>query len=184
MMDCFPDFCLSCDSQISHGLYCSEACRLVDLSKGSVTGITPVQQNYFSLSEETIPMACHTPSTIESSTPPSRFSTSLPSSYTRPNIISSYFESMSMANLTTTISSPVSSSFMSLSPSSSGASLSSHRNYIRSGTEALSDSDTRELMNYFNAFDTTRKARTKTMTANKSIRMTIGETPRNISDDR
>lgn len=32
-MDWSPDYCLSCDRQISEGAYCSQACRLADLEK-------------------------------------------------------------------------------------------------------------------------------------------------------
>jgi hypothetical protein len=32
-MEWSPDFCLSCDRQISDGAYCSQACRLADLEK-------------------------------------------------------------------------------------------------------------------------------------------------------
>jgi hypothetical protein len=58
-MDCFPDFCLSCDKQTSEGLYCSQACRLADVEKaGSSTPSSPFtptmessSHSYFQLPE-------------------------------------------------------------------------------------------------------------------------------------
>ncbi|KAK4549948.1 hypothetical protein LTR36_005249 [Oleoguttula mirabilis] len=38
-MDCFLDFCLSCDNQ-SNGAYCSQTCRLADLEKASTSAPT------------------------------------------------------------------------------------------------------------------------------------------------
>ncbi|KAI9749182.1 MAG: hypothetical protein M1815_002712 [Lichina confinis] len=40
-MGCFPDFCLACDRQTTGGPYCSQACRLTDLERGSA-GSEPV----------------------------------------------------------------------------------------------------------------------------------------------
>lgn len=38
-MECFNDFCLSCDRQIAeNGVYCSQSCRLADLEKAGRTG--------------------------------------------------------------------------------------------------------------------------------------------------
>lgn len=37
-MECFNDFCLSCDRQIAeNGVYCSQSCRLADLEKAGRT---------------------------------------------------------------------------------------------------------------------------------------------------
>jgi len=35
-MDCFQDFCVACDKQ-STGTYCSQACRLADLERGTAS---------------------------------------------------------------------------------------------------------------------------------------------------
>lgn len=43
-MEWSPDFCLSCDRQMPEGgAYCSQACRLSDLEKGSTEPRTPSQ---------------------------------------------------------------------------------------------------------------------------------------------
>ncbi|KAF1955487.1 hypothetical protein CC80DRAFT_85813 [Byssothecium circinans] len=43
-MEWSPDFCLSCDRQIAEGgAYCSQACRLADLEKGTNEPQTPSQ---------------------------------------------------------------------------------------------------------------------------------------------
>lgn len=36
-MDCFPDFCIGCDSQAVDGFYCSETCRMADIERSSVS---------------------------------------------------------------------------------------------------------------------------------------------------
>lgn len=44
-MGWFPDFCLACDRQTNGGTYCSQACRLTDLERGSASSepTSPVQ---------------------------------------------------------------------------------------------------------------------------------------------
>ncbi|KAL7267233.1 hypothetical protein RUND412_010189 [Rhizina undulata] len=46
-MDWSPDFCLSCDRQISqsgHGAYCSQSCRLADLERASCSSTSSSPQ--------------------------------------------------------------------------------------------------------------------------------------------
>lgn len=138
------DFCLTCDKQIEHGAYCSQACRLADLDKAS--DYTTAASSYAS-------------STGSSSSgfyfDTYKTSTSAPSS---PNLYSpkqpSYFSHSA---------SPSTSSKRSLTPSSSQTSLTSMA--AASATQGLSAQAASELRSYAHAFDQVRDMRRRKQSA-------------------
>ncbi|EOD47943.1 hypothetical protein UCRNP2_5308 [Neofusicoccum parvum UCRNP2] len=140
------DFCLTCDKQIEHGAYCSQACRLADLDKATdYTGYASAASSYASSTGSSAPGFYF--STYKTST-------SAPSS---PNLYSprqpSYFSHSASPS---TSSSASDSSKRSLTPSSSQTSLTS---MAASATQGLSAQAANELRSYAHAFDQVRDIR-------------------------
>ncbi|GAB7342084.1 hypothetical protein MBLNU457_g0362t1 [Dothideomycetes sp. NU457] len=53
-MDCFPDYCLTCDKQITDGIYCSQTCRLTDLERAGSSPTSPLAAQPFSLASASL----------------------------------------------------------------------------------------------------------------------------------
>lgn len=53
-MDCFPDYCLTCDKQITDGIYCSQTCRLTDLERAGSSPSSPSTAQPFSLASASL----------------------------------------------------------------------------------------------------------------------------------
>ncbi|TKX21414.1 hypothetical protein C1H76_6488 [Elsinoe australis] len=153
-MDCFPDFCLGCDNQVTDGFYCSEACRMTDIEKSGSVPASPVHTH------STNPYHFVFPTNFYQ--PPSRYPpppTKSSSSTSLQSRASQHQYSKSDGSR-----SAHQSPHRVLSPSSSRSSLISHGSTT---PEATSEQTAKELSSYFNAFDRTRDQRRKSLPAFK-----------------
>ncbi|KAF2200438.1 hypothetical protein GQ43DRAFT_373832 [Delitschia confertaspora ATCC 74209] len=147
-MEWSPDFCLSCDRQITEGAYCSQACRLADLEKaGSPDSSSNLSSSASSSSSSNsrfhLPPAVNF-AALKSPSSSRGFDLSSQQYYSSTN--GSYFAS-------TASSSPPYQ--RSLTPSSSRTSLSSASSQPQSGT-GLSQSAANQLSGYVRSFDQVR----------------------------
>ncbi|KAF4549998.1 Hypothetical protein D9617_19g103030 [Elsinoe fawcettii] len=146
-MDCFPDFCLGCDNQVTAGFYCSEACRMSDIERSGSVPTSPVHTHPANPYQFIFPTNFHNP----------------PSKYPPPPT-----KSCSSTSLAHTVQHSYSKSadtrhpYRVLSPSSSRSSLISN-----ASTPEASEQTAKELSSYFNAFDRTRDQRRKSLPAFK-----------------
>ncbi|KAF2227291.1 hypothetical protein BDZ85DRAFT_277195 [Elsinoe ampelina] len=151
-MDCFPDFCLGCDNQVTTGFYCSEACRMSDIERSGSVPSSPIHSHSGSPYQFIFPTNFHQP----------------PSKYPPPPTKSSSSSSLSK---TTHHHYSKSANYHSpqrvLSPSSSRSSLISNVS-----TPEASEQTAKELSSYFNAFDRTRDQRRKSLPAGKHLTST------------
>ncbi|KAL1639675.1 hypothetical protein SLS58_007734 [Diplodia intermedia] len=145
------DFCLTCDKQIEHGAYCSQACRLADLDKAAdYTGYTSAASSYASSAGSSAPGFYF---------PAYKTTTSAPSS---PNLYSPRQQYFSHSSSPSTSSTASDSSKRSLTPSSSQTSLTS---MAASATQGLSAQAASELRSYAHAFDQVRDIRRRKQSA-------------------
>ncbi|KAF1940868.1 hypothetical protein EJ02DRAFT_423579 [Clathrospora elynae] len=148
-MECFNDFCLSCDRQIAeNGVYCSQSCRLADLEKAGSTGAqAPSQLSSSASSSASSNSGFHLPPAVNFSAykgaSSSHMAPSSPYHY-YPTANGSYF-----APPTATRQSPQ----RSLTPSSSRSSLASTASQTQSG---ISQQAATQLTSYMRSFDQTR----------------------------
>lgn len=155
-MDCFHDFCLACDRE-SDSLYCSQACRLADLSKASLPP-SPTSSNLPS-NQTSSSLACSGLGTGSGYVlaPAFKFPDRTPG-YSQPTAAdgarpqSSYFMGSSAEQ-----SSEDSQPQRSLSPSSSRSSLSSTGS--SSNPNVISERAKLELQEYFSSFDHAKAAK-------------------------
>lgn len=165
------DFCLSCDKQISEGVYCSQTCRLADLERaGSSEMASPHSLlSSASISESWAPSTLGTgsgfylpprldfdsyklstassPGTTSPLASPRTDTLFLPAAFTKPSTLSSsHSRAPSQPGLTT---------------SSSRSSLSSAAIVFTERKGSLSEKSQQELRGYANAFDQAREDRQK-----------------------
>ena len=147
-MECFNDFCLSCDSQIAeNGVYCSQSCRLADLEKAGSTAQAPSQLSSSASSSSSSNSGFYLAPAINFSAYKGASSSQVPPSspyHYYPTANGSYF-----APPTATRQSPQ----RSLTPSSSRSSLASQSSQTQSG---ISQQAATQLNSYMRSFDQTR----------------------------
>ena len=153
-MECFNDFCLSCDRQIAeNGVYCSQSCRLADLEKaGRSDAQTPSQLSSSASSSSSSNNGFYLPPAVNFSAykaPTTRGFDVGPSStyhyYSTTN--GAYFAPPTVARP---------SPQRSLTPSSSRSSLASTGSQPQSG---ISHQAATQLNSYMRSFDQTRDAK-------------------------
>ena len=156
-MDCFLDFCLSCDRESTDGPYCSPACKLADLEKAS------------SPSSPVLPTSSSTSTQADPSLASSGFGTGSgyilapaykfpePSSSTGRRSQSYFMRSPAEQSSQSSQELP-----RSLTPSSSRSSLSSTMS--SSSQNAISEQAKQELQEYFNSFEQARAAKRRQST--------------------
>jgi hypothetical protein len=147
-MECFNDFCLSCDRQIAeNGVYCSQSCRLADLEKAGSTAQAPSQLSSSASSSSSSNSGFYLAPAINFSAykgaSSSQVAPSSPYHY-YPTQSGSYF-----APPTATRPAPQ----RSLTPSSSRSSLASSSSQTQSG---ISQQAATQLNSYMRSFDQTR----------------------------
>ena len=163
-MDCFHDFCLACDGQSTKGPYCSQACRLADLEKASLSSSTEPTTSSASTQQQ---LSCAS----------SEFGTGsgyiLPPAYKFPERAAGYSQASASDDRRPQSSylvrspsqqSPQESQELerSLTPSSSRSSLSSTMS--SSSPNAMSEQAKQELQEYFSSFDQARAAKRRPST--------------------
>lgn len=162
-MDCFLDFCLSCDKQTTDGLYCSQACRLADLEKaGSSTTPSPMatsastfQHVSWSSPQLDLSSRFHLPPAVNFNT----HKTSAPvSTETRAE------EAYQVTLPSQTSSHPISPRGLTSSSSRSSLSSESESGVTPSGG-AISEQARHELRDYFSAFDQTREMKRRSLSS-------------------
>jgi hypothetical protein len=159
-MDCFQDFCLNCDRQVSGGAYCSQSCKLADLEKGN-TPSSPVIATSTAATSSSPPSSSqhHTRSLTAPSTSTISDKYTLREdwtrTYTQPTPAddvrspqTSYFMRTSDNNQPTSQG----PNARALTPSSSRSSLASSTSGAHN-SNLISDQAKLELQEYFNAFD-------------------------------
>lgn len=168
-MDCFQDFCLNCDRQVSGGAYCSQSCKLADLEKGSTPSSPTVATT-------TIPTSSSSPQHhTRSLTAPS--TSALPIKHIQPN---DWTRTYTQPTPSEVARSPQSSYFMrtsestrptsqgppprALTPSSSRSSLASSTSGAQHHPSHISEQAKLELQEYFNAFDHAKASRRRQST--------------------
>ena len=143
-MECFNDFCLSCDRQIAeNGVYCSQSCRLADLERAGSTAQAPSQLSSSASSSSSSNSGFYLAPAINfSAYKASSSSQQAPSSpyHYYPTANGNYFA-------------PPSQSQRSLTPSSSRSSLASTSSRTQSG---ISQQAASQLNSYVRSFDQTR----------------------------
>jgi hypothetical protein len=146
-MECFNDFCLSCDRQIAeNGVYCSQSCRLADLEKNS-TAQAPSQLSSSASSSSSSNSGFYLPPAVNfSAYKGSSSSQAAPASpyHYYPTTSGSYFAPPTA---------PRPSAQRSLTPSSSRSSLASSTSQTQSG---ISQQAATQLNSYMRSFDQTR----------------------------
>ncbi|PNS14887.1 hypothetical protein CAC42_2116 [Sphaceloma murrayae] len=152
-MDCFLDFCLGCDNQVTTGFYCSEACRMSDISKSSHPS-SPLSHRS---GDHTFIFPTTTTTTTTATTtfyqPPSRYPPPPSKSSSSSDLHHpSHSHSKSLPHRV-------------LSPSSSRSSLTSTASSTSTSTPEAEEQTRKELQGYFNAFDRTRDQRRKSLPA-------------------
>lgn len=168
-MDCFQDFCLNCDRQVSGGAYCSQSCKLADLEKGSTPSSPTVATT---TAATTRPSSQHhtrsltAPSTSAITTKYNR-PEDWTRQYTQPTPTedsrspqSSYFMRTSESNRPTSQGPPA----RALTPSSSRSSLASSTSGALHQSNHISEQAKLELQEYFNAFDHAKASRRRQST--------------------
>ncbi|EMD62721.1 hypothetical protein COCC4DRAFT_27036 [Bipolaris maydis ATCC 48331] len=150
-MECFNDFCLSCDRQIAeNGVYCSQSCRLADLERAGTTAQAPSQLSSSASSSSSSNSGFYLAPAINFSAYKAASTTSqaVPSSpyHYYPTANGSYF-----APPTATRQSPQ----RSLTPSSSRSSLASSSSSSRTQS-GISQQAATQLSSYVRSFDQTR----------------------------
>jgi len=150
-MECFNDFCLSCDRQIAeNGVYCSQSCRLADLEKaGRIQAQTSSQLSTSASSSASSTNGFHLPPAVNFSaykSPTSKGFDMGPSSpyYYHSTANGTYFAPPTAAR-------PAMQ--RSLTPSSSRSSLASTASQSQSG---ISPQAATQLNSYMRSFDQTR----------------------------
>lgn len=152
-MECFNDFCLSCDRQIAeNGVYCSQSCRLADLEKAGRTQAQTSSQLSTSASSSgsSSNHGFYLPPAVNFSaykSPTSKGFDMGPSSpyYYRSTANGTYFAPSTTAARPTTQ--------RGLTPSSSRSSLASTASQSQSG---ISQQAATQLTSYMRSFDQTR----------------------------
>ncbi|EOA85764.1 hypothetical protein ACJQWK_04121 [Exserohilum turcicum] len=148
-MECFNDFCLSCDRQIAeNGVYCSQSCRLADLERAGSTQQAPSQLSSSASSSSSCNSGFYLAPAInfsayKASSHPQAAAPSSPYHY-YPTANGNYF-----APPSATRQSP----HRSLTPSSSRSSLASASSRTQSG---ISQQAATQLNSYMRSFDQTR----------------------------
>ena len=147
-MECFNDFCLSCDRQIAeNGVYCSQSCRLADLERAGSTAQAPSQLSSSASSSSSSNSGFYLAPAINfSAYKASSSSQQAPSSpyHYYPTANGNYFAPPSASKQ---------SSQRSLTPSSSRSSLASSSSRTQSG---ISQQAASQLNGYVRSFDQTR----------------------------
>jgi len=147
-MECFNDFCLSCDRQIAeNGVYCSQSCRLVDMERAGSTAQAPSQLSSSASSSSSSNNGFYLAPAINFSAYKGASSSQVPPAspyHYYPTANGSYF-----APPTATRPSPQ----RSLTPSSSRSSLASQSSQSQSG---ISQQAATQLNSYMRSFDQTR----------------------------
>lgn len=147
-MDCFADYCLSCDRQTSGTPFCSQACRLAELDHSSPQ--EPLSPSY--ISSENVGSRSLRPVSHGFYLPPA-FDFSLH----RSSRVSSTRQTTSLSTLSNQASSS-STRMPKLSPSSSQTSLSSTKT-TQSYNGRLSEQAENDLKDYARSFDQVRTLR-------------------------
>ncbi|KAF2771208.1 hypothetical protein EJ03DRAFT_36728 [Teratosphaeria nubilosa] len=139
-MDCFQDFCLSCDRASTTGAYCSQACRLADMERATGSPpASPISQRHSArLSWSSTSSLQHAHSS------PSRPAPQLPSHAHRPR--TSYFT-------TSVAQHQDQQQHFVLSPSSSRTSLASASSDSSVASGRISHQAQMELQDYFKSFN-------------------------------
>ena len=148
-MDCFADFCLSCDRQTNGTPFCSQACRLAELDHSSPSLPVSLSDSY----AESAPQRPTQPARSGFYLPPAfdfslHRSSTIPSAK-RPVSLSSTKSASNTSTLHTTSS---------LSPTSSQTSLSSIKT-AQSYHTKLSQQAENDLKEYARSFDQVRTLR-------------------------
>jgi len=147
-LDCFLDYCLSCDRQTSGGAYCCQSCRLADLETSSCASepVSPTstagKQNLCFQLEPAFDFAAHKSPSLSS--PPSKYRS-------QPNQQNPYFPSQF-------ISVPQTSPNRLLTPSTSRSSLGSISSNSSQDCQLSAQART-ELRGYTSAFNSIRNWR-------------------------
>lgn len=161
-MDCFPDYCLTCDKQITDGIYCSQTCRLTDLERAGSTPTSPMAMQPVSLASGSLLASFNNISLLNldsaiTSAQRTTSAVSLNSTLRKPLNQSS----QRRPSLYHTYSAPSTSSH-NLSTSSSRSSLSSSsQNGTRSRpvSDGISQEAKDELKNYYDAIESRQRRR-------------------------
>jgi len=147
-MECFNDFCLSCDRQIAeNGVYCSQSCRLADLERAGSTAQAPSQLSSSASSSSSSNSGFYLAPAINfSAYKAASTSHAAPSSpyHYYPTTSGNYFAPPSASKQ---------SPQRSLTPSSSRSSLASSSSRSQSG---ISQQAATQLNSYVRSFDQTR----------------------------
>ncbi|KAH9810091.1 Life-span regulatory factor [Teratosphaeria destructans] len=140
-MDCFQDFCLSCDRASTTGAYCSQACRLADMERATASPpASPVSQRHSArLSWSSTSSLHYAHSATSRPAPPS------PGHAHRPR--TSYFTATSATQHQEQQPHYV------LSPSSSRTSLTSTSSDSGAASGRISHQAQMELQDYFKSFN-------------------------------
>ncbi len=175
-MGWFPDFCLACDRQTGGASYCSQACRLTDLERGSLSSeptspVQPVRLAPCSLMDQSpgssSPMAFYLPPPVDfaayrhprSNRTPCAAPVQSPPTSAYPTLEPFHWNRLDMSSSRTDrpVQSRSDQSTTRLTPSSSQTSLVSLRSTTSSVDEShLSDKIRTELRDYARSFDQTR----------------------------